>query len=154
MTTPIADQTILAGKLPTTFVVMAEDVDGAYSLVRQAVPPGVLMLPHTHENEDQVAIVVSGRLGVRVGDREWEVGPGEVAPRPRGLVHTVWNVTDEPVEFLEITSPGNFEEYFAALGELTAGGRMDEASDLAAEWKVRPSIDLAADIAARHGVAL
>ena len=154
MPTPTPGQQTVVGKLPTTFEVVAAQVAGAYSLVRQVVPPKVLMLPHTHANEDQVAIVLRGRLGVLVGDREWTAGPGEVAVRPRGLVHAVWNSTDEEVEILEITSPGDFEHYFVALGELTARQALAEAPTLAREWRLSQSPTLATELSATHGVSL
>lgn len=154
MPTPSPGQQVAVGKLPTTFEVVAAQVDGAYSLVRQIVPPGVLMLPHTHQNEDQVAIVLRGRLGVLVGDREWTAGPGDVAIRPRGLVHAVWNDTAEDVEILEITSPGDFEGYFVSLGDLTARQALAEAPELATDWKIVQSPELAAKLSGAHGVSL
>src|SRR5881628_2967209 len=137
MTAPSLGQQVMVGKLPTTFEILANQVANAYSVVRQLIPPGALMLPHTHDNEDQVAIVLRGQLGVLVGEREWTVGPGEVAVRPRGLIHSVWNATGDDVEILEITSPGDFEHYFMAMGDLTAREALAQAPQLAAEWKIR-----------------
>lgn len=154
MPAPSLGQQVMVGKLPTTFEILASQVTDAYSVVRQIIPPGVLMIPHTHENEDQVAIVLRGHLGVLVGDREWGVGPGEIAVRPRGLVHSVWNSTDEDVEILEITSPGDFEHYFMAMGDLTAREALNQAPQLAAEWKIRQSPDVAAHLAQKYEVAL
>jgi mannose-6-phosphate isomerase-like protein (cupin superfamily) len=143
----------MVGKLPTRFEVIADDVEGRYSVVRQVVPPGVMMTPHTHTVEDQVAIVITGVLGVKVGDREWSAGVGEVVVRPRGLVHSIWNSTDTDVEILEITSPGRFEEYFADLGDLTAEGRLSEAPELARLWGITQEPELVETLAARYGVS-
>jgi mannose-6-phosphate isomerase-like protein (cupin superfamily) len=154
MPSPTLGQEVMAGKLPTTFEVLASQVAGAYSLVRQTIPSGVLMLPHTHEQEDQVAVVLSGRLGVLVGDREWEIGPGEIAVRPRGLVHSVWNTTAEDTQILEITSPGNFEHYFVALGELTARQALAQAPALAGEWRITQDPERAAALGKKYGVSL
>lgn len=154
MPAPSLGQHVMVGKLPTTFEVLADQVGDAYSVVRQIIPPAVLMLPHTHENEDQVAIVMRGHLGVLVGEREWTVGPGEIAVRPRGLVHSVWNATAEDVEILEITSPGDFEHYFMSMGDLTARDALAQAPQLAAEWKISQSPELAARLAQQYDVAL
>ncbi|GAA3734210.1 cupin domain-containing protein [Leifsonia bigeumensis] len=120
MSGPITDQEILVGTLPTTFRVLADHVGGAFSIVEQTVAPGVLVWPHVHTDHDQVAIVISGELGVRVGDREWTAGPGDIAVRPRHIPHTVWNAGSEPARFLEISAPGDFEEYFQRFSELDA----------------------------------
>lgn len=154
MPAPSLGQHVMVGKLPTTFEILASQVSDAYSVVRQIIPPGVLMLPHTHENEDQTAIVLRGHLGVLVGDREWTVGPGDLAVRPRGLVHSVWNSTDDDVEILEISSPGDFEHYFMAMGDLTAREALAHAPQLAAEWKIRQSPDLAARLIQQYEVSL
>ena len=98
--------------------------------------------------------MLRGHLGVLVGDREWTVGPGDIAVRPRGLVHSVWNSTDDDVEILEITSPGDFEHYFMAMGDLTAREALAQAPQLAAEWKIRQSPDLAARLVQQYEVSL
>lgn len=154
MPTPLLGQEVMVGKLPTRFEVPAAEVDGAYSLVRQVIPAGVLMLPHTHRNEDQVAVVLCGELGVLVGDREWTAKVGEVVVRPRGEVHAVWNATDDDIEILEITSPGRFEHYFMTLGELTVRQALNEAPRLAAEWQIEQVPETASRLADTYGVAL
>ena len=122
MSKPVAGQTSMAGPVPTTCEVTADLVGGAYCVVRQTIPPGQLFWPHVHTVEDQVIVVLKGQLGARVGEREWTSGPGEVVYRPKGVPHTVWNAGTEPVELLELTSPGAFDQYFAAQGEMSASG--------------------------------
>lgn len=153
MSTPIADRQILVGTLPTTFRVLADAVGGAFSIVEQTVAPGVLVWPHVHTDHDQVAIVISGELGVRVGDREWTAGPGEIAVRPRHIPHTVWNAGSEPAQFLEISTPGSFENYFQRFSELgadDAGGR----AELQAEFGVSGVVHWVDELSARYAVGL
>ena len=121
---PTLGTQVLVGTLPTTFRLLAETVDGAFSMVEQTVEPGVLVWPHVHTMHDQVAVILSGQLGVRVGDREWTAQPGEVVARPRHIPHTVWNDTTAAARFIEITTPGDFEHYFHRISEL---GPDDEA---------------------------
>ena len=83
--------TVLAGPLETTFEITGDMVGGAYCVVRQTVKAGSLFWPHIHVNEDQVIVVLSGELGVRVGDEEWTASAGETVYRPKGLPHAVWN---------------------------------------------------------------
>ncbi len=98
--------TVLAGPLETTFEITGDMVGGAYCVVRQTVKAGSLFWPHIHVNEDQVIVVLSGELGVRVGDEEWTASAGETVYRPKGLPHAVWNSGAVDVEMLEITSQG------------------------------------------------
>lgn len=150
---PIADREILVGTLPTTFRVLADAVGGAFSIVEQTVSPGVLVWPHTHTDHDQIAIVISGALGVRVGDREWTAGPGDIAFRPRQIPHTVWNAGTEPARFLEISTPGDFEDYFQRFSELAPDDAAARTA-LQAEFGVSGVTGWAEELGARYAVAL
>lgn len=147
------DREILVGTLPTTFRVLADVVGGAFSIVEQTVSPGVLVWPHVHTDHDQVAIVLSGTLGVRVGDREWTAGPGDIAIRPRQVPHTVWNAGTEPARFLEISTPGDFEDYFQRFSEL-APDDVTGRTALQAEFGISGVTGWVEELGARYAVAL
>lgn len=53
---------------------------------------------HAHENEDELFLVISGRLRMRFRDREAIVGPGELIIVPRGVEHMP--VADEETHVL------------------------------------------------------
>ncbi len=150
---PQEGEQVLVGALPTTFRVLAATVGGAYSIVEQVVQPGTLVWPHVHTDHDQVAIVLSGELGVRVGDREWTATAGKVAVRPRFVPHTVWNAGSEPARFLEISSPGNFEDYFHRLAA-TAPDDKRRREQLQVEFGVSGVDGWIAELGERHGVKL
>ena len=57
---------------------------------------------HSHADEDELFIVVKGRLTVRFRDREIEVGEGEMLVIPRGVEHMP--VAPEEVHLINITS--------------------------------------------------
>ena len=42
---------------------------------------------HHHENEDELFLVIEGRLRLEMRDRVVELGPGEMAVVPRGVEH-------------------------------------------------------------------
>ena len=42
---------------------------------------------HQHENEDELFLVVAGRLVIRLRDRDVSLGPGEFFVVPRGVEH-------------------------------------------------------------------
>ncbi len=128
----------MMGNLPSVFRARARWTGGAYTMMEQVIAPRLLVAPHTHAHDDHVSYIVSGRLGFRVGDQEYELGAGESIFRPRGIPHTLWNAADEPAVMLELTSPGRLEDYIETLRDLAESG----ASSLAA---VIP-------VAARYGV--
>lgn len=154
MASPRAGETIMAGTVPTKFEVTADMVGGAYCMVRQELAPQQLFWPHIHTTEDQVIIVLKGRLGVRVGDREWAAAAGEVIYRPHGVPHTVWNAGDDVVEILEVTSPGGFDSYFATLGEITAAGDDNARAQLLERYGVNSVDGWSDELSARFGVKL
>ena len=102
--------------LGTRRILPATATGGSFGLVEHDLPAGQLGSPvHTHEREDEYSYVLSGRLTAQVGDDVLDAGPGELVVKPRGIPHAFWNNGSEPVRFLELISPGGFEEYFFEL---------------------------------------
>jgi mannose-6-phosphate isomerase-like protein (cupin superfamily) len=102
--------------LGTRRVIASLATKGAFGLVEHDLPALQLGSPiHTHEREDEYSFVLHGRLSAQVGDAVLEAGPGEVLAKPRGIPHAFWNAGTEPVRFLELITPGGFEDYFFEL---------------------------------------
>ena len=118
------------GPTRTRILVASETTHGAYCMMHQIVLPGLVTPTHRHTHEDQVAIVLEGRLGFWVeGSAETQAGAGTVVHRPRGLFHALWNASQEPATMLEITTPAaSFERWMRQLSELNASGAADEAT--------------------------
>ncbi len=109
------------------YVLDGDGSDGRFALIEHTIPPRTLAAPlHTHEHEDEYSFVLTGRLGVQIGDDVVEGGPGELVVKPRGVPHAFWNPGDEETRVLEIISPAGFEQYFADLApELVRRGEPD-----------------------------
>ena len=60
---------------------------------------------HLHRSDDEAWIVLSGRLGFRVGDEEREVPAGESLLVTRGTPHSYWNPAAEPARYLLVMTP-------------------------------------------------
>ena len=118
------------------YKVASEDSGGRFVLVEGGLPPRMLIPPHVHTREDEMTIVIRGRLGTRVGDQEFELGPGGVLLKPRNIVHSMWNPTDEASVLLEYISPGAYARFF------------EEAGALPGAWTNRPAVT---ELAARYG---
>ena len=73
-------------------------------LIRARFEPGGEYETHSHPHE-QFSLMVAGRMLLRVGDEEKEVGPGDVWYAPPGVVHGGTLLGDEPVIFIDMFHP-------------------------------------------------
>jgi hypothetical protein len=75
---------------------------------------------HTHSHEDEISLVIAGRVGVQIGDRVLVAEPGTVVFKPRGIPHAFWNESDEETRVLEMITPAGFDAYFREMAALYA----------------------------------
>lgn len=146
------------GPIPTVMKVLSAWTGGAFHIVEQPIAPGMLVPPHRHTHEDQIAYVVSGTIGFRVGDEEFEAPAGSFAYRRRGIIHSNWNETSEPAVMLEISSPANPEQYFRTVGIPKGGPAPDlggaTVQDIAAGYGITFHPEVVAEIQKRRDVRL
>jgi mannose-6-phosphate isomerase-like protein (cupin superfamily) len=85
---------------------------------------------HLHRSDDEAWVVLSGRLGFRVGDAEREVPAGESILVTRGTPHSYWNPASEPARYLLVMTP-RIHQLIEALhsGERRDWGRIFEEHD-------------------------
>lgn len=126
---------------------------GGFGLVEHDLPAGELGSPvHTHEREDEYSFVLSGRLSAQIGDDVVEAGPGELVVKPRGIPHAFWNAGTEPLRFLELISPGGFEEYFFEIaGPLNAGDEQ-AMGEITARYGLDLKRETVPELIERHGL--
>ena len=93
------DGTRLPGSFEVVVKVRSEDTGGALAVIEETVPPGAFITPHTHQNDVWVH-VLSGEVGVLVGETIAVASAGAWALKPRGVVHAMWNATSEPARGL------------------------------------------------------
>ncbi|MEY2580898.1 MAG: hypothetical protein QOE09_747 [Ilumatobacteraceae bacterium] len=119
---------------PFRVVVPGSDTSGHAVVLTVDMPPGLHVDAHTHETEEQINIVLSGRVRFRVGDQETVLGAGGVLLMPRHVDHELWNDTDEFAQIIEIYTPPGMEQNFAAAGAaaIAGGNRFADADDFAA----------------------
>jgi quercetin dioxygenase-like cupin family protein len=90
---------VLPGAFEVVVKVRAEHTGGAVGIIEETVPPGAFITPHTHENDVWVH-VLSGEVGVLVGETIAAASAGAWALKPRGVVHAMWNATAEPARVM------------------------------------------------------
>jgi mannose-6-phosphate isomerase-like protein (cupin superfamily) len=80
---------------------------------------------HLHPDQDEHFEVRAGRLRVRIGDAERELGARETIDIPRGTPHQMWNPGEEEARALWRTSPaGRTRQWFESLDALQREGRV------------------------------
>jgi len=60
---------------------------------------------HVHHDDDEAWYVLRGRLGFRLGDEEFEAGPGSAVLARRGTPHTYRNAGDTEAEYVLVMPP-------------------------------------------------
>lgn len=158
LTGPSEGLALLAGGRGTIFKLWAEELNGRISIVEHPIEPGVLVPPHVHSREDQIALVLEGTVGMLVGDQTLLCPPGSYVCKPRGLPHAFWNQTSQPARLAEICVPGGVERYMQRLFEQLIDHKGSPNPQflhaLAEEYGIRLVPELAIQLSAQHGVRL
>jgi quercetin dioxygenase-like cupin family protein len=85
--------------------IMRQTVHGArQTMVRYLYEPGSVFPVHAHP-EEQVTVVVRGRITFQIGNQWQELGPGQVAIIPGSLPHGAQVTGTEQVETYNALSP-------------------------------------------------
>jgi mannose-6-phosphate isomerase-like protein (cupin superfamily) len=91
------------------------------TLIEQECPPGFATPRHLHHHDDEAFYLLSGTIRVYQGDDEWDAGPGSFVLLSRGRPHAFTVTGTEPVRLLQLTWPGGFERFAAAVAALPPG---------------------------------
>ena len=114
-----AGEPLLTGPLGALLLAGSRDTAGGPAFVVHDLAPRALGSPvHTHTREDEWSFVLDGEVGVEIDGVATVARPGDLVLKPRGIPHAFWNAGDEPARFLEVITPGGFEDYFAALADV------------------------------------
>lgn len=63
------------------------------------VPPNTTMLPHIHQNEEEIIYIMEGCGYAQVGDETQKIEPGTVILAKIGQEHFISNESDKPMRF-------------------------------------------------------
>ena len=142
--------------LGTTYKVLSNSVDGAAAVVEHTLEPKSLGAPmHKHTHEHEISCVLEGELSVIQNGEVQTAGPGEYIVKPKGIFHTFWNATDQRIRFIEIITPGNFENYFAELAPFLVPGQppqMDKVRETGAKYGLIVDPTAAEEIVKKYGL--
>ena len=107
-------------------VVKADPAEFGFCLADHVVPPGYLVPPHIHADEDEVFFILEGELTLLDDSGERRLGPGGTVLLPKGVRHGFRNDTATPVRFLVAIRPGlqmlELFRHFDRAGRAAPGG--------------------------------
>jgi quercetin dioxygenase-like cupin family protein len=104
----------LPGLFEVTVRVRAEHTNGVMAVLEETLVPKAFVPPHVHQNDVWV-YVLSGSIGVLVGEEVTEAGQGDWALKPRGVQHAMWNAGPDSARIIEVLTPGGTERWFEEI---------------------------------------
>jgi len=94
-----------------------EQTNQVLSVMIETTPPGGGPPLHVHSNEDEIFLVIEGRISYYAAGSWTEVGAGGAVYLPRGAAHCYRNIGATPSRHWIITAPAGFEQFFADCAE-------------------------------------
>jgi quercetin dioxygenase-like cupin family protein len=113
---------LLPGDFEVLIKVRSEDTNQTMAMIEETVPAKRLVSPHTHQNDAWV-YVLTGEIGVLVGDEVPVATAGSWALKPRNVVHAMWNPGIVPARVVEVLTPGGTERWFEEITALDSNDR-------------------------------
>lgn len=101
----------------STFLAIAEETGGQFSLFDLSVSPQTGPPPHIHNDQDEAFYVLDGKIQLTLGNQTIAAPPGTFAYVPRGRRHRFQNLGTTPARMLALTIPSGFEGFFAEEGK-------------------------------------
>lgn len=89
--------------------VSCDDGEDRMSVIEQWSPYGDSPPMHVHKTEDEVFVVLAGRVKVVIDGTSCELTAGDRALAPKGIAHTYRVESPEGAHFLAITTGRDFE---------------------------------------------
>ena len=137
--------------------VRAQMTEGQLAILEHTLPPRHLSAPlHRHSREDEVSFVVSGAMGIILGDEAVTAGPGTYVLKPRGQWHTFWNAGDTELRSIELILPAGLEQCFERLAPMLSGAVPPSREAMvraAAEYGIEFDFDSVGHLCRRFGLS-
>jgi mannose-6-phosphate isomerase-like protein (cupin superfamily) len=127
---PLTSERIEIGALTINFIASRDQTDGHADVYEVVIPVGAKVPgAHFHIDVDEVITGLEGVVTYVIGEQVLDVGYGESAYSPKGVVHYFENRGEVTARFLVTATPAHMgPEYFRAVAEVVqAGGPPDMA---------------------------
>ncbi|MCB2052835.1 MAG: cupin domain-containing protein [Geminicoccaceae bacterium] len=104
------------GHVRTLFSDTTVRSDARFAMGTQTVAPGCFIREHTHDRNEEIIYVVSGRGHLRLDGEERAIEPGSAVFIGRDRRHGFVASGREPLTFVWYFMPGGLDAFFAAIG--------------------------------------
>ncbi|MCP2280828.1 cupin domain-containing protein [Nocardia amikacinitolerans] len=101
------------------FDATAEQTGGRFAITRHTCLSGTAAPLHRHTREDELFIVVHGRLDIHIDGRRYHAAAGSITYAPKGLPHA-YRAVSPTCQFLTLIAPAGFEQWFTETGTAAA----------------------------------
>lgn len=138
--------------LDTLVTIRVSGADGAdgLSVIENEAREGDSPPMHVHESEDELFVVQEGELGLRVGEDDFRLAPGQARLAPAGVPHTYRVQSPAGARWLTITARGEFEAFVRELARPAEGPHLPASSGPPTPEQVTAL----AETAARHHIRI
>jgi mannose-6-phosphate isomerase-like protein (cupin superfamily) len=108
-----------------TFLRTSRETNGESVFIEVELEPnGFVAMAHVHPKQSERFEVVTGRLGMKLGRRMLELGPGQSAIVEPGVPHKFWNAGDSEATFRTEVRPAlQFEQLLETMFALAVDGK-------------------------------
>lgn len=118
-----------------------------FDMVELLHPQGYASPLHSHQDDNEVFLVLEGTMRAVCDDAELVARAGDTLWLPKGTVHGYAASGDEPLRMIAMTIPGNFSGFVREAG--TPAARLElPPADLPIDF------DKVVEIAAKYGIAI
>ena len=120
--------------------VSAAQTNGELTVLEHTLQPGFIPMPrHVQQREIVTLYVLEGQLSVEIDGRVETLRAGNSIVFPRGVARAFWNHSSASVRFLQASTPGGIERYYADVQRLIPTG-------------VVPDVDAVLALSTKHGL--
>jgi mannose-6-phosphate isomerase-like protein (cupin superfamily) len=118
------------GDMEMLFKLNKEQTGGHMGLAETIIQPGELGAPpHYHTYTDELTRVLEGAVFILTGETITELKAGDWHLRPKNVVHTFWNSSQQPAKTIDICLPGGHEAYLQELAALFENNNRPKPED-------------------------
>ena len=107
------------------------------------MPPGGDGGLHIHLREDESMHLLEGQLEVTIGEKVFDLKPGESYFAPRGIPQRLRNRGSVPARSLMIMSPSTFDQFIACAGVPVVDGEAPPAAETPTSEQIQRLVALA-----------
>lgn len=131
------EKTKIGGKSPNDIKVSAKDTGGdltifEYTGNEKGGPP-----LHLHPKQDEIFYIVEGEYLFQMGEEKYNLKSGDTIFLPRKVPHTFAQLTDKGKMLFFFQPSGKMEDYFRAIGKLTAPPSPQEGAQIFANHDMK-----------------